>query len=65
MNTTIRVDKTTSRELDILKRKLGLRSINEVIGLLIKEHKKKRLEEMFGIDNIQSFTEEDRIEDRS
>ncbi len=64
MATTIRVSETTSKELENLKRKLGLRSINEVIEFLIKEHRKRKIDEMFRVDRISSFTEEDRIEDR-
>ena len=64
MATTIRIKDSTSKELENLKKKLGLKSLNDVVEFLIKEHRTKRLEKMFGVDNISSFTEEDRIEDR-
>ncbi len=64
MATTIRIKDSTSKELENLKKKLGLKSLNDVVEFLIKEHRTKRLEKMFGVDNISSFTEEDRIGDR-
>ena len=66
MATTVKVERNVARELENLKKKLGLKSINSVISHLIKEYKMHRLNSIFGVDRgkISSFTEEDRIEDR-
>jgi hypothetical protein len=66
MATTVKVERNVARELENLKKKLGLKSINSVISHLIREYKMHRLNSIFGVDRgkISSFTEEDRIEDR-
>ena len=66
MATTVKVERNVARELENLKKKLGLKSINSVISYLIKDYKMRRLNSIFGVDRgkISSFTEEDRIEDR-
>ncbi|MEZ0345251.1 MAG: hypothetical protein ABWK01_01700 [Infirmifilum sp.] len=64
MKTTVKVERGVAEELKKLKRKLGLRSINDVLVHLIREHRLRGLDSMFGIDRgrISSFTEADRIE---
>jgi|Deesub1362A_J573_1020465.scaffolds.fasta_scaffold01026_3 hypothetical protein len=66
MATTVKVERDVANELENLKKKLGLRSINSVIEYLIKEYKMRKLNHVFGVDRdkINSFSEEDRIEDR-
>jgi len=66
MATTVKVEKDVVEELENLKKKLGLKSVNSVISHLIKEYKMRRLDSIFGADRgrISSFTEEDRLEDR-
>lgn len=59
------MERSVAKELENLKRKLGLRNINEVIELLIREYKARKLEHFFGVDKgrISGF-KEDRVEDR-
>jgi len=67
MGTTVKVERGVAKELEKLKKKMGLKSINSVIEVLIKEHKMRKLDNVFGVDRgrISSFTEEDRLEARS
>jgi hypothetical protein len=62
--TTIRVSKTTLKMLERLRRKLGAQTLDETIRLFIAQQRKKKLEEVFGVDKgkIKPFSEEDRGE---
>jgi hypothetical protein len=62
--TTIRVSKTTLKMLEKLRRKFGAQTLDEAIRLFIARQRKKRLEEVFGVDEgkIKPFSEEDRGE---
>ncbi|AKG90892.1 Ribbon-helix-helix protein, copG family [Geoglobus ahangari] len=64
MATTVRVSRSTSENLETLKKQLGMRSVEEVIDFLIKEYRKKRVMNALGLDEISEFMEEDRLEDR-
>ncbi len=66
MSTTIRVSIATAKKLEHLKKSLGMRSIEEVIIMLINERRKRIARKFFGIDKgkISSFTEEDRLDSR-
>ncbi|MEM2146920.1 MAG: hypothetical protein QW279_16270 [Candidatus Jordarchaeaceae archaeon] len=59
--TTVRVSKETLI-LEHFKEALGAESINEVIQVLIKRHRKSILEKTIGLDKgkLRPFTEEDR-----
>ncbi len=65
-STTIRVSKTTLQLLEELKEKLGVASYEDVIMKLVSEHRKRVINEYFGVDRgrITGFTEADRGEDR-
>jgi hypothetical protein len=65
--TTIRVSKSTLRMLMKLQQKLGAQTLDETIRLFIKQQRRERLNEAFGIDEgkIKPFTEEDRGENSS
>ncbi|MBS7252017.1 MAG: VapB-type antitoxin [Candidatus Freyarchaeota archaeon] len=65
-STTVRVSKGTLEMLEHFKEALGAGSIDEVIKLLIKWHRKSILEKNIGLDRgkLKPFTEEDRGEDR-
>jgi len=64
--TTIKVSRATLEILRRLRDRLGLRSYDEVIQMLLREYRARLLERYFGIDRgrITSFSEEDRVEDR-
>ncbi len=64
--TTIKISRTTLETLKKFKERLGIRSYDEAIQMLLKEYRAKLLEKYFGIDKgrITSFSEEDRVEDR-
>ncbi len=64
--TTIKVSRGTLAKLDALKKELGAASYDEVIKTLIREYRRRLIEESFGIDRgkVSPFTEEDRGEDR-
>ena len=66
-STTVRVSKNTLETLEHFKEALGAGSIDEVIQILIKRHRKSILEKTIGLDKgkLTPFTEEDRGEDRS
>ncbi len=66
MATTLRVEKRIVEELEEIKKKLGLRTLNDVVEFLVREYKVSKLERFFGIDKgrISGFKEEDRLEDR-
>ncbi len=65
--TTIRVSKSTLKMLMKLQQKLGAKTLDETIRLFIKQQRRERLNEAFGIDEgkIKPFTEEDRGENSS
>ncbi len=65
MSTTIQVKRRNLRLLEALKKRMDLRSYDEVIEWLLRE-KAEVPKDMFGIDRgkISKFTEEDRLEDR-
>jgi predicted CopG family antitoxin len=65
-STTVRVSKNTLEMLEHVKEALGAGSIDEVIQILIKRHRKSILEKTVGLDQgkLTPFTEEDRGEDR-
>nr|MDO8083140.1 VapB-type antitoxin [Candidatus Freyarchaeota archaeon] len=58
----MRVSKNTLEILEHLKKALGDGSIDEVIQVLIKQHRKSMLETAIGLDQgrLTQFTEEDR-----
>ncbi|MEM2084103.1 MAG: VapB-type antitoxin [Nitrososphaerota archaeon] len=62
---TIQLKKKNLKMLEILKKRMGAKSYDEVIEKLIEE-KLDLPSKMFGIDKgkISSFKEEDRMEDR-
>jgi len=64
--TTLKISKKTLKQLEELKKKFGSKSYEETILYLIREYRRKIIEEYFGIDRnkITSFSEEDRCEDR-
>jgi len=66
MSTTIRVSINTAKKLEDLKKQLGVRSIEEVILMLIKERRKRIAKSYFGVDKgkISPFKEEDRLDAR-
>ena len=53
-------------ELEKLRHKLALRSLDEAISALIRRQRVDMISEAFGLDKgrMSSFTEEDRGEDR-
>lgn len=61
-NTTVRVSKNTPETLEHLKKALWAGSIDEVIHVLIKQHRKSMLETVISLDQgrLTKFTEEDR-----
>ncbi|MEM1509628.1 MAG: hypothetical protein QXY49_00755 [Thermofilaceae archaeon] len=65
--TTVRVSKGTLRMLENMRRRLNASTLDETIRLLIVQQRKRRLEEVFGVDKgrVKPFSEEDRGEDRS
>jgi len=65
--TTIRVSKSTLKMLMKLQQKLGAQTLDETIRLFIKQQRRERLNEAFGVDKgkIKPFTEEDRGENRN
>jgi len=66
MSTTIRVSLRNAKKLEELKRRLGARSIDEVISILIRERRIALAKELFGVDKgrISSFEEKDRLDSR-
>ncbi len=66
MATTIRVERRVVEELEEIKKKTGLKSLNDVVDFLIRQYKTAKLEQFFGIDKkrISKYTEGDRLEDR-
>lgn len=64
--TTMRVSKSTLRELESLKKKLGVNTLEDVIQYLLRERHKRVIKTVFGKDatRILPFTEKDRGEDR-
>ncbi|MEM2971248.1 MAG: VapB-type antitoxin [Candidatus Bathyarchaeia archaeon] len=65
MSTTIQVKRRNVKLLEILKKRMGVKSYDEVIERLLEE-KTGVPNDMFGIDKgrISKFTEKDRLEDR-
>jgi predicted CopG family antitoxin len=65
MTTTIQVKRRNLRLLEALKKRMGLKSYDEVIESLL-EKKAGIPSDMFGVDKgrISRFTEKDRLEDR-
>ena len=63
---TIKVSRSTLKELEDLRRAMKAKSIEEVIKRFLIERRRRTLEEIFGIDRgrIRAFSEEDRGEDR-
>jgi predicted CopG family antitoxin len=66
MMTTIRVSEDVAKRLEDLKKRLGMKNLNEVILHLTREYRISALNSIFGVDRgrIKRFSEEDRIEDR-
>ena len=64
--TTTKVSRETLEMLRRFKERVGVRSYDEAIQLLLREYRARLLEKYFGVDRgrITSFTEEDRVEDR-
>ena len=64
---TIKVSRSTLKELEDLRRAMKAKSIEEVIKRFLIERRRRTLEEIFGIDRerVRAFSEEDRGEDRS
>lgn len=65
VSTTIQVNRRNLRLLEVPKKRMGLRSYDEVIERLLEE-KAGVPSDMFGIDKgrILKFKERDRLEDR-
>lgn len=65
-STTIRISRKTLNLLDELKKRFNVKTYEEVVLRLIREYRRRIVEEYFGVDRgrISSFNEEDRIEDR-
>ncbi|MEM1520045.1 MAG: VapB-type antitoxin [Candidatus Korarchaeum sp.] len=63
--TTVRVSRSTIRMLESMRRKLNVSTLDETIRLLIIQQRRRKLEEVFGIDRgrIRPFSEGDRGED--
>ena len=64
--TSIHISKKTAEDLNQLREKLGVESLDEVIQFLIRKHRSAILERSFGVDRgkIKPFSEEDRGENR-
>lgn len=64
--TTVKVSKTTLNELERLRNRLKVGSLDAAIRALIKRHRTEVLREALGVDRgrIRSFGEDDRGEDR-
>ncbi len=65
MTSTIQVKRRNLRLLEALKKRMGLKSYDEVIERLLEE-KAGIPADMFGVDKgrVSRFTEKDRMEDR-
>ncbi|MEM3648590.1 MAG: VapB-type antitoxin [Thermoproteota archaeon] len=65
MTSTIQVKRRNLRLLEALKKRMGVKSYDEVIERLLEE-KANIPADMFGVDRgrISRFTEKDRLEDR-
>lgn len=65
--TTIRLSRETLNLLEQIRWRIGAKSLDETIRLLIRRQRKYLINQAFGIDRgrIQPFREEDRGEDRS
>ncbi|MBO3753378.1 MAG: VapB-type antitoxin [Candidatus Brockarchaeota archaeon] len=65
MTSTIQVKRRNLRLLEALKKRMGVKSYDEVIERLLEE-KTNIPADMFGVDKgrISKFTEKDRLEDR-
>lgn len=66
-STTVKVSKETVRKLSALQESLHTKSMDETIEVLLKKRRKEVLDSVLGAGagRIGSFTEEDRLEDRS
>ncbi|MDA4129731.1 MAG: VapB-type antitoxin [Thaumarchaeota archaeon] len=66
-STTVKVSKQTARKLSSLQRSLKIKSLDETVDLLVKQHRKELIEKAFGADRgkIRPFGEDDRGEDSS
>jgi hypothetical protein len=64
--TTVKVSKATLAELEKLRHKLGAKSLDEAIKVLIRKQRMEIIDETLGVDKgrINRFTAEDRGEDR-
>jgi len=64
--TTMRISKSTLKELESLKEKLGADTLEDVIQHLLRERRRRVIRSVFGkdADRISPFSEEDRGEDR-
>lgn len=64
---TFEMDGKVVKELEKLRENMGMKSVGDVVALLLKESRRHLLNEAFGIDSkrVKSFTENDRGEDRS
>lgn len=65
MSTTIQVKRRNLMLLKMLKKRMGVKSYDEVIRLLLEEMVDVP-DDMFGVDKgrVSKFTEKDRLEDR-
>jgi hypothetical protein len=65
--TTVKISTATVRQLKVLQRRLGTKSLDETIRVLLREHRRKLLDSSFGAyrGKVSEFREEDRGEDRS
>jgi hypothetical protein len=64
--TTVRVSRSTLKELESLKEKVGAVTLEDVIQHLLRERRRRVIKSILGKDagRISSFKEEDRGEDR-
>ncbi|RLE74820.1 MAG: hypothetical protein DRJ56_06725 [Thermoprotei archaeon] len=65
-STTIRVRRSTLEMLESYRRRVGARSLDEAIRLLLMSHRRALLDRYYGVDRgrVSRFLEGDRLEDR-
>jgi hypothetical protein len=63
--TTVKVSKTTLAELEKLRRKLGAKSLDDTIKVLLRKQRMEIIDAALGVDKgrINRFTEQDSGED--
>jgi hypothetical protein len=63
--TTVKVSKNTLRELEHLREKMGARSIEEVLRVLLRSYRVQLLEKLHGANpRLREYSEHDRGEER-